>query len=277
MDTKLAFEILANIINYLRDDQQMLLQLNRASKRLYNISTPLLFCSPKFESFRQFESFANTLTSQNGMHVKYLDLHMVPHRWDSTKIDQLLLMITENTPSLELINLDHCSQLTNKALVKITKPLKQLRILSVDDCRLVSNESIKALVTNCAQLQKLYLGSTRIDDGSLSAIATHLPHLTHLYIPDCQLVSEVGIQEIIQNCKLLQHVNVVGCFNIVGIANVNQSLRNRSTEVRSDNDGFMDPNLEENVMNESDDRHRSGLTPDDLEDEWTDVEEEDNN
>jgi len=111
MDTRLAYETLSQILSYLTEDQSALLQINRTCKKLYEVSLPLHFKSPKFESFGCFESFATTLTENNGLLVRHIDLHMVPHRWDSFKINNLLFALSEKTPDLELLNLDLCSQL----------------------------------------------------------------------------------------------------------------------------------------------------------------------
>lgn len=111
MDTKLAYETLSQIIGYLKEDQGSLLQINRTCKKLYELSLAHLFKSPKFESFSCFEAFATTLTENNGLYVRHIDLHMVPHRWDSFKINNLLFTLSEKTPELELLNLDLCSQL----------------------------------------------------------------------------------------------------------------------------------------------------------------------
>ncbi|KAI7902048.1 uncharacterized protein BX663DRAFT_455533 [Cokeromyces recurvatus] len=264
MEKRFAYEILAKITTYLRDDQQALLQLSRTCKRLHTISTPFLFCSPKFDTFRKFESFANALTLLNGTHVRYLDLHMVPHRWDSSKIDEILFMISEKTSHLELLNLDHCSQLTNKALIKILKPLHHLRILSIDQCRLITDESIKAIVSTCPNLQKLYLGSTRITDQALNLIATNLVHLSHLYIPDCQLITELGIKIVTEKCQSLKYINIEECYNIVSDSVLDERMNQ-----------FIWPALNDRAtFEESRSNVDQGSILEQLEDEWTDVEDE---
>lgn len=111
MDKRLAYETLSQIVGYLKKDQPSLLQLNNTCRKLYKISTPLLFKSPRFSTFKSFELFATTLIEENGFHVRHVDLHMVPHRWDSSRMSQLLYSITVKTPDLELLNLDLCTQL----------------------------------------------------------------------------------------------------------------------------------------------------------------------
>lgn len=111
MDKVLAYETLSEILNYLKKDQATLLQLSSTCKKLQEITIPLLYKSPQFTTFSSFKSFANTLTENNGLYVRHIDLHMVPHRWDSSKINNLLYNLTEKTPDLELLNLDLCSQL----------------------------------------------------------------------------------------------------------------------------------------------------------------------
>ncbi|GAN06206.1 conserved hypothetical protein [Mucor ambiguus] len=216
MDTRLAYETLSQILSYLKEDQSALVQINRTCKKLYEVSLPLLFKSPKFETFSCFESFATTLTETNGLFVRNIDLHMVPHRWDSFRINNLLFTLSEKTPNLELLNLDLCSQLTNKALIKITKPLHDLRILSVDQCELIGDESIEALVNNCPYIQELYLGSTHITDNSLNLIATKFILLTHLHLPGCEYISEIGVDKVTSECKTLRYIDLQDCYNVLG-------------------------------------------------------------
>lgn len=111
MDKTLPYETLSQIFEYLKDDQHSLKELNSTCRRLYETSIPFLFRSPQFTTFSGFEKFAATLTVNNGLYVRHLDLHMVPHRWNSNKITRLLCEITKRTPDLELLNLELCSQL----------------------------------------------------------------------------------------------------------------------------------------------------------------------
>lgn len=110
MDKKLAYETLSQILNYLKDDQQSLLQLSRTCNKLHKLCAPFLFRSPQFKTFQRFESFATTLSVENGAHVREIDLHMVPHRWE-LKTNDLLYTISEKTPDLELLNLELCYKL----------------------------------------------------------------------------------------------------------------------------------------------------------------------
>ncbi|KAL9543806.1 hypothetical protein MBANPS3_007934 [Mucor bainieri] len=216
MDTRLAYETLSQILSHLKEDQPALLQVNRTCRKLYEASLPLLFKSPKFESFSCFESFATTLTEKNGLFVRHIDLHMVPHRWDSFKINSLLFTLSEKTPDLELLNLDLCSQLTNKALIQITKPLHDLRVLSVDQCELIGDESVEALVNSCPYIQELYLGSTHITDNALNLIATKFILLTHLHLPGCEYISEMGVDKVTSECKTLRYIDLQDCYNVLG-------------------------------------------------------------
>ena len=111
MDTKLPLETISQILGYLKDDQHTLVQLNSCSKKLYGITLPLLYKAPQFTTIRRLELFAQALNSSLGLFVRDLDLHMVADRWNYRAMSSLLQTITENTPDLELLNLDLCSQL----------------------------------------------------------------------------------------------------------------------------------------------------------------------
>lgn len=105
---------------------------------------------------------------------------------------------------------------TNKALKKITKPLHDLRVLSVDQCKMIGDDAIEALVVQCPYIQELYLGSTHITDKALNLIATKLILLTHLHMPGCESITEVGINTLTRECKTLQHFDIKDCYNVVG-------------------------------------------------------------
>lgn len=263
MDKILPYETLSQIFEYLKDDQHSLKQLNSCCRKLYESTIPFLFRSPQFTTFSGFEKFAGTLTTINGVYVRHLDLHMVPHRWDSTKINGLLYTLTKKTPDLELLNLDLCSQLydtilnihsltflsltsnfiqfkrTNDALRKITEPLHDLRVLSVNQCELINDKAITALVKQCPYLQQLYLGSTHISDNSLTLIATKLILLTHLHLPGCIHISEVGVEVLTRECKTLQHFDITDCYNVVGNFDISSRITdetNRAVTIQSEDE-----------------------------------------
>ncbi|CAO3618979.1 unnamed protein product [Mucor hiemalis] len=239
MDKILPYETLSQIFEYLKDDQHSLKQLNSCCRKLYKSTIPFLFRSPQFTTFSGFEKFAGTLTTINGVYVRHLDLHMVPHRWDSTKINSLLYTLTKKTPDLELLNLNLCSQLTNDALRKITEPLHDLRVLSVNQCELINDKAITALVKQCPYLQQLYLGSTHISDNSLTLIATKLILLTHLHLPGCIHISEVGVEVLTRECKTLQHFDITDCYNVVGNFDISSRITdetNRAVTIQSEDE-----------------------------------------
>lgn len=101
-------------------------------------------------------------------------------------------------------------------LLKITKPLNDLRLLSVNQCDHIGDDGVEGLIKNCPYIQELYLGGTRITDNSLNLLSTKLILLTHLHIPGCENVSEIGINKIIRDCKTLRHLDCRDCFNVVG-------------------------------------------------------------
>ncbi|KAI8061391.1 hypothetical protein BDF21DRAFT_429433 [Thamnidium elegans] len=245
MDKLLPYETLTEIISYLKNDQATLVQLNQSCKKLYELTIPSLYKSPQFTRFTSFESFANSLSQENGTFVRRIDLHMVPHRWDSSKFTSLLTSITEKTLDLEMLNLDLCSQLTNKTLKKITKPLHDLRILSLDQCTMIGDEAIETLVVQCPYLQELYLGSTHITDKALQLLATKFILLTHVFMPGCEYISEQGVSVLTTKCKTLVYIDIKDCYNVVGHVDIPNMLQNTDTLNNSD-DAWEDTDDDDN-------------------------------
>lgn len=81
---------------------------------------------------------------------------------------------------------------------------------------MIGDDAIEALVVQCPYIQELYLGSTHITDDALHLIATKLILLTHLYMPGCESITEVGINTLTSKCKTLQHFDIKDCYNVVG-------------------------------------------------------------
>jgi hypothetical protein len=86
----------------------------------------------------------------------------------------------------------------------------------VDQCETIGDDAIEEVIINCPYLQELYLGSTHITDNSLNLIATKLILLTHLYIPGCEYITEIGVNKVVHECKTLQHIDIADCYNVVG-------------------------------------------------------------
>ncbi|KAG2210861.1 hypothetical protein INT47_000015 [Mucor saturninus] len=222
MDKLLPYETFSEILSYLKKDQASLLQISLTCKKFHEITIPLLYKSPQFTTFSSFQSFTNTLSEANALYVRDIDLHMVPHRWDSLKINHCLYTLTDKAHDLEQLNLGLCSQLTNKVLKRIIRPLHDLRVLSLDQCTLIGDEAIETLVVQCPYIQELYLGSTHITDKALHWIATKLILLTHLYLPGCENITEAGISTLTTQCKTLQHFDIKDCYNVVGDFGIEQ-------------------------------------------------------
>jgi hypothetical protein len=155
---------------------------------------------------------------------------------------------------------------TNKALIKITKPLHDLRVLSVDQCEMIGDDFIEALVVQCPYIQELYLGSTHITDSSVNLLATKFILLTHLHMPGCELITEVGIKTLIRECKTLKYFDIKDCFNVVGDFD--------SNNVNSANEDFRFINANHRAFGDTTTSVRL-IQVDNDDDDWEDVDEED--
>ncbi|KAI8971637.1 hypothetical protein BDF20DRAFT_885502 [Mycotypha africana] len=251
MDKVLPNETLSHILGYLKTDQNTLFQLGQTCKKFCDLTSPLLYRAPKFDTLDQFEKFTNALTDMNSSYVRHIDLHMVPHRWNSSLINPLLYSMALKTTELESLNLDLCSQLTNKALARITERLHDLRLLSLDQCELIGDEAVCALAANCPYIQDLYLGSTQITDNALYLLSAQFILLTHLHVPYCERITEAGVNKLISECKTLKYLNIRDCYNVVGVDMLPQSTDRRTSMLAA------------GTLNDEED-----------DDEWTDLDDE---
>eukprot|EP00744_Colponema_vietnamica_P010074 GILI01014263.1.p1 GENE.GILI01014263.1~~GILI01014263.1.p1 ORF type:complete len:569 (+),score=118.45 GILI01014263.1:51-1757(+) len=123
--------------------------------------------------------------------------------------DQAFTHLTEGSlTALHQLMLDKC-RLTDCGLASVARASPSLKLLSVCWCMQLSDASVQLLAAHCPALTSLSLGHCgAITDTSLLALAQHAPQLTALDISWCRNVSDTGLVTLAQHLPLLSTLNI---------------------------------------------------------------------
>ena len=91
------------------------------------------------------------------------------------------------------------------------KGIDNIRTISLLGSFNIGDESFKAIATKHF-LQKIKIESNiKISDASLKAIGKNCPELHHLYMTDCQKLTDSSLRNL-AHCKHLTVVNIADCI-----------------------------------------------------------------
>ncbi|GAB4842147.1 hypothetical protein Ancab_012105 [Ancistrocladus abbreviatus] len=113
-------------------------------------------------------------------------------------------------PNLQYLNLSYCMNLTQEIMDTLGK-CKQIRYLILNGCR-----DIKDLreTSEFPELKTLQAADSGINDDLLVMFAKRCPELRYLNLEFCKRLTEVGVKEVVQNCRKLKEINLRGCCNL---------------------------------------------------------------
>uniref|UniRef100_A0A1A9WKN1 F-box/LRR-repeat protein 15-like leucin rich repeat domain-containing protein n=1 Tax=Glossina brevipalpis TaxID=37001 RepID=A0A1A9WKN1_9MUSC len=144
---------------------------------------------------------------------KHLEnLYLAHCRWLT---DELLLpMLAENKQLLKVINLNECPCISPMALQPIIVDCKNLRVLKLSKCHWLTSGAIDALTLHQNNLQEIDISHCpAIGERCLLIFFRKLNKLTILSLANTAITDQVLV--IISNCcRLLEHINLIGCTAI---------------------------------------------------------------
>ncbi|XP_048257618.1 dynein regulatory complex subunit 6-like isoform X5 [Haliotis rufescens] len=140
---------------------------------------------------------------------------------------------------LEYLDLSGCLQITPQGFKNLSNGCNNLQTIVLNEFPTLNDECVIALAENCtkihtvsflgsplltdeafkklAQSKRLKMikveGNNRISDVSLKAIGKNCVGLEHLYMTDCQRITDVSMKAL-QNCRNLTVVNIADCVRI---------------------------------------------------------------
>ncbi|OMO65169.1 hypothetical protein COLO4_31487 [Corchorus olitorius] len=121
--------------------------------------------------------------------------------------DELLERVGLMFPSLKVLSLDGCSEVTSRGIEAILKSCKYISELSLENytkAKMIEANSEVAQVN----LEELILEDSAIDDEGLAVIATKCPQLVHINLSGCREVTSNGIKQMLKNIKTLRRFSV---------------------------------------------------------------------
>ncbi|KAE9457532.1 hypothetical protein C3L33_10563, partial [Rhododendron williamsianum] len=138
--------------------------------------------------------------------IKFLNLENNPKL-----SDECLAKLALRCPSLEVLDVSSCKDITGKGIADFLKSSSKIMKLQINECGGIMN------IGNGFELSELeVLGAARsgINDDGLVAIGNRHGKLLELNLNGCLGVTIVGLEEILRNCKRLRKMDLTSCFKM---------------------------------------------------------------
>jgi hypothetical protein len=120
--------------------------------------------------------------------------------------DELILLISQNCKQLKVLNLSNCVKLTEKSLMNIGSGLINLEGLDLSENINIKGEFLIYLKV-CTKINTLLLSGIKLIDNDLK-ILDYLHLIKTLVISNAQTLTDNSIQQIKQNCKIIQNLKI---------------------------------------------------------------------
>uniref|UniRef100_A0A1A9UPK7 F-box/LRR-repeat protein 15-like leucin rich repeat domain-containing protein n=1 Tax=Glossina austeni TaxID=7395 RepID=A0A1A9UPK7_GLOAU len=144
---------------------------------------------------------------------KHLEnLHLARCRW--LRDELLLPILAENKRLLKVVNLNECPYISPMALQPIIVDCKNLRVLKLSKCQWLTAGAIDALTLHQNNLEEIDISHCpAIGERCLLIFFRKLNKLTILSLANTAITDQVLVM-ISNCCRLLEHINLVGCTAI---------------------------------------------------------------
>ncbi|TGZ80699.1 RNI-like protein [Ascodesmis nigricans] len=119
-------------------------------------------------------------------------------------------------PSLRTLILSDCTYLTDSSIIYLCSSAPYLTHLDLSFCCALSDTALEVIALRCQGLRELrvaFCGSA-VSDASLRCVGSHLWALRRLSVRGCVRVTGVGVEEVLENCELLEWFDVSQCVNL---------------------------------------------------------------
>jgi hypothetical protein len=130
-------------------------------------------------------------------------------------IDQIVTAIALSCPNLEDLNLNSCSQVTDKSLILLARHCRNLRKLNLNRCDLVSDLTLVELARNCRKLEIVNINRPlkdprlNVSDAALAAVVREKPNITEIRMRNCDSLTDSTVAQLaISSGKKLKAVDL---------------------------------------------------------------------
>ena len=145
-----------------------------------------------------------------GPSVKILNLKRCENITDKT-----LEEVAKRCLNLTSLNVAGCGQLTDQSIVEVAKHCPNLTSLNVGWCTELTDQSIMELAKNCPNLTSLEVSAcNKLTDQSIVEVAKHCPNLTSLEVHSCNKLTDQSIMEVAKNCPNINTLEFNDCINM---------------------------------------------------------------
>ncbi|XP_041460659.1 F-box/LRR-repeat protein 14-like [Lytechinus pictus] len=150
---------------------------------------------------------------------------------------------SKEIPTLTVLNLSLCKQITDNSLWRIAQYLKQLEVLDLAGCSNITNTGLLVIASGLHKLKGLNLRSCRhISDvgiGYLAGVSAEAARGTRdlelLVLQDCQKLSDTALMSIAKGLHKLKSLNLSFCCGITdtGMISLSRMPSLRELNLRS--------------------------------------------
>jgi len=133
--------------------------------------------------------------------------------YSETLSDPSLQHLARKCTQLRRLELIYCRSCTDTGIMAFAKYNTNLETFVASSIGL-SDMTLQCLTERCKNLRTLCLSSSHITDTGLSFLAKNCPNLEVLQIESCHLITNFGVNEVLENCFKLTEINTAFCKNI---------------------------------------------------------------
>lgn len=143
-----------------------------------------------------------------------------------TLLDDCIITVAEKCPKVHTVSLLGCPLLTDECFKRLAQN-KNLQVLKIDGNHRVSDNSLKQIGRLCPDLRHVYVADCqRLTDATLKALAA-CKNLTVLNLADCVRISDAGVRHLMDGpaAAKLRELNLTNCVRVGDMAMVNVHKR----------------------------------------------------
>ncbi|KAK2399600.1 F-box/LRR-repeat protein [Trifolium repens] len=140
-----------------------------------------------------------------------------------------MFLITDCFPSLQLLDLNHCHDISTLGLYHVLHRCLRITHLNLAGC---SGLKLRRMMKfQVPKLEVLNLSYSTVDDRSLNVISNSCRGILQLLLESCDYVTHNGVNRVLQNCTQLTEINLNGVkdnilhFNVASMVLLRPSLK----------------------------------------------------
>ena len=159
---------------------------------------------------------------------------------ESRITDSGLLMALRACPSLRVLKLAYCSNITKASIEQLARLAPHLRVLDISFCNQIDLDTVREALLWWRNMEELHLRGyhhittdgidhpmlhtlnlswcKNIDDAAVAHIAKGCPSLVTLDLAWCGKITVQAVYQLVQECGALRELNLRGCTRLPTIA-----------------------------------------------------------